>query len=92
MQVYKALLDGEREVAVKMLSSVDEWQLQQFRHEINLLRSLPVNSNVVQVGCCFDVKGFLPAPKLHSAGTCTFCRRSILQHTDQLPAFAEQRW
>lgn len=63
-QVCKALLDGEKEVAVKMLHRVDEGQLQQFQREIDVLRLLPRSSNVVQVQACSSpLKAFLAAGK-----------------------------
>ena len=48
LQVYKGLRDGVQEVAIKKLTHVDGWQLQQFQKEIDLLRALSYDKNVVQ--------------------------------------------
>ena len=55
-------MDGTKSVAVKMLKGVDEWRLQQFRREIELLRSLSHSSHVVQVSSCHR----FPLPPLPS--------------------------
>ena len=46
-------MEGTKSVAVKMLKGVDDWRLQQFRREIELLRSLSHSSHVVQVSSCY---------------------------------------
>ena len=55
-------MDGTKSVAVKILKGVDEWRLQQFRREIELLRSLSHSSHVVQVSSC----DWFPLPPLPS--------------------------
>ena len=49
LQVYKGLRSGVQDVAVKKLTIPEELEMQAFWVEINLLRSLSYDRNIVQV-------------------------------------------
>ena len=54
-QVYRGLINGIQDVAVKTLLYGDDLHHKQFLVEINLLRSLSFNRNVVQFyGACMQ--------------------------------------
>jgi hypothetical protein len=49
VQVYKGLRSSVQDVAVKVLTISEELEMQQFWVEINLLKSLSYDRNIVQV-------------------------------------------
>ncbi|KAK9811452.1 hypothetical protein WJX72_004105 [[Myrmecia] bisecta] len=53
--VFRGLRGGVQDVAVKMLTRVDDEQLAQFRKEISILKSLSFDRNIVQFyGACLQ--------------------------------------
>ena len=53
--MYKGLRSGVQDVAIKVLTYSEELEMQQFWVEINLLKSLSYDHNIVQFyGCVVD--------------------------------------
>ena len=67
-QVYRGLRSGVQDVAIKVLSYSEELQMQQFWVEINLLKSLSFDRNVVQFyGVVLDEACPMLVSQLHGA-------------------------
>ena len=68
LQVYKGTRGGVQDVAIKMLNYSDDLQLQQFCLEIQLLKSLSFDRNIVQFygACLHDEHPVLVSPYAHA--------------------------